>query len=717
LPGGSHGVAAWWLRRDPHGVAFTRGLRAAVAGPAVFAFGLEVLDNPAFAGTAAFGAIAAVIFSDYGGDRWRRTVAYAWLAVVGALLLAWGTAVSTTEWAAIVSTFVVAAAVRFAGNLGPRANASVSSLILGFVLGVLVPGPTTLIPDRVAGWLVGVAAAALVSVVIRPGRTSDHLDHTVTAAARDLAVGVRAVVDPMADRAAARDRVESARASLRGVLTMPLRAGGPGLHSVARRAMVDRLVRLAAILSRSLDEPAVALTPEVRDYGEAVARLLGTGAAVLARSCDPHALVAEFAGFHRVRDAVFGRLVALVDSHAGPDTVLDQLGGAFPVRAGGLHAEAFARAAAALTGARDVAAAERAGSDRAPDGSSRASLVRTRRFVEEHVQSASVWLRDALRAGIALALAVTVADAFVKEHAFWVALGTLSVLRSSALATTRSSVEAAAGTMLGFVAASLVFAVVGLDQGSLWVVLVLAVFLIGALPAIGGVVWGQAAFSVAVIVLFNILEPSGWRTGLVRVENVALGALVAGVVSLIFWPHRLEPLVRRLTREFGAATGAFLVGSVRARSVSAAASAADHDRDRDAAVLAEARARAALTEMSNQYRQAPATVAAWVGRVGVAAHGRSIADAISHTHGFLPGGASPTGLDPVLDDRATVLAGDLAVAEEPPPEPRRAVMAEQFRAAARPVLLDSRESPEAVVSALCVCDWLVTLAGMVDDRP
>jgi uncharacterized membrane protein YccC len=705
---------AWWLRRDPHGIGFTRGLRAAVAGPAVFAFGLEVLGNPAFAGTAAFGAIAAVIFSDYGGDRWRRTVAYAWLAAVGAALLAWGTAVSTTEWAAIASTFVVATAVRFAGNLGPQTNASVSALILAFVLGVLVPGPTTVIPDRVVGWLVGVGAAALVSVVIRPGRTSDQLDRTVIDAARVLASGVRGVVDPDADRTAVRQSVTAARSALGGVLTMPLRAGGPGLHSVARRAMVDRLVRLAAIVDRALAQPVVSVADAIHAYADAVARMLEAGADVLGHERDPHDLVAQFAGLHGVRDAVFGRLTILVGTHADPDGVLAALGSAFPVRAGGLHAEAFARSACLLVGARDVAVAEETGDDHVPGDSARASLVRTRRFVGEHVQSASVWFRDALRAGIALTLAVVVADQFVREHAFWVALGTLSVLRSSALATTRSSIEAAAGTMLGFVLASAVFALVGLEEASLWVVLVLAVFAIGALPPIGGVVWGQAAFSVAVIVLFNILEPTGWRTGLVRVENVALGALVAGAVSLIFWPRRLEPLVRRLTRELGAATGAYLVGAVRSRSTPLVP---DHDGDREAALLAEARARAALTEMANQYRQAPAVIATWVGRVGVAAHGRSIADAVSHTHGFLPGGAKPTGLDPVLDDRATVLAGDLTVAEGPPPRPRHEAMAREFRDAARPVLLDPREIPEAVVSALCVCDWLVTLAGMVDDRP
>ncbi len=398
MPGSSTGIVAWWLRRDPHGVAFTRGLRAAIAGPAVFAFGLEVLDNPAFAGTAAFGAIAAVIFSDYGGDRWRRTLAYGWLAVVGAALLAWGTAVSTTEWAAVGSTFVVTAAVRFAGNLGPQTNASVSSLILAFVLGVLVPGPTSAIPDRMAGWLVGVAAAALVSVVIRPGRTSDHLDRTVTDASRALAAGVRAAADPTADRAAARAALAPVRDDLRSVLTMPLRAGGPGLHSVARRTMVDRLVRFAAILDRALGEPPVELADEIREYAEAVARMLECGADVLARRVDPHRLEAEFAEFHAVRDAVFGRLVASVEDRPDPDVVLAKLSGAFPVRAGGLYSEAFARNACLLVGAREVAVAEMADDDRVASDSHRASVVRARRFLGEHVQSASVWFRDALRA-------------------------------------------------------------------------------------------------------------------------------------------------------------------------------------------------------------------------------------------------------------------------------------------------------------------------------
>ena len=34
---------------------------------------------------------------------------------------------------------------------------------------------------------------------------------------------------------------------------------------------------------------------------------------------------------------------------------------------------------------------------------------------------------------------------------------------------------------------------------------------------------GQAAFTVMVVILFNIIQPVGWSVGLVRIEDIALG--------------------------------------------------------------------------------------------------------------------------------------------------------------------------------------------------
>src|SRR5205814_1938937 len=76
----------------------------------------------------------------------------------------------------------------------------------------------------------------------------------------------------------------------------------------------------------------------------------------------------------------------------------------------------------------------------------------------------SAWLQDSLRAGIALGAAVLIADLASLDHASWVVLGTLAVLRSSAFETGRTALNAATGTVLGFVVSTAFFAVVGLDR-------------------------------------------------------------------------------------------------------------------------------------------------------------------------------------------------------------------------------------------------------------
>jgi uncharacterized membrane protein YccC len=48
---------------------------------------------------------------------------------------------------------------------------------------------------------------------------------------------------------------------------------------------------------------------------------------------------------------------------------------------------------------------------------------------------------------------------------------------------------------------------------------------------------GQAAFTVFSIVLFNIVAPQGWRIGVTRAEDVALGCLASLVAGFLFWPR------------------------------------------------------------------------------------------------------------------------------------------------------------------------------------
>jgi uncharacterized membrane protein YccC len=54
---------------------------------------------------------------------------------------------------------------------------------------------------------------------------------------------------------------------------------------------------------------------------------------------------------------------------------------------------------------------------------------------------------------------------------------------------------------------------------------------------------GQAAFTVVVSVLFNLLQPAGWEIGVLRIEDVALGCAVSLLVGVLFWPRGAGALV------------------------------------------------------------------------------------------------------------------------------------------------------------------------------
>jgi uncharacterized membrane protein YccC len=154
-----------------------------------------------------------------------------------------------------------------------------------------------------------------------------------------------------------------------------------------------------------------------------------------------------------------------------------------------------------------------------------------------HLSVRSVWFRNALRGAVGLALAVLVVELTDVQHGFWVVLGTLSVLRSNALGTGANALRAVGGTALGVVVGSAIMVGVADHSVLLWILLPLAVFVAGTAPSMIGFATGQAAFTLTVIILFNIIEPVGWKVGLTRIEDVAIGCGVSVVVGLLFWPR------------------------------------------------------------------------------------------------------------------------------------------------------------------------------------
>jgi Fusaric acid resistance protein-like len=138
----------------------------------------------------------------------------------------------------------------------------------------------------------------------------------------------------------------------------------------------------------------------------------------------------------------------------------------------------------------------------------------------------SCWIAKALRSGLALGLAVLLTRLMRVEHAFWVVLGVLPVLNSSA-GVARTFWQEQSATLAGFLMSAVVVAVIGEHRAWYWLILPLVAFGSTYAASAVGFMAGQAAFTVFAVVLFCVLLPHQEWSGLLRLEDVALGGAVS----------------------------------------------------------------------------------------------------------------------------------------------------------------------------------------------
>jgi hypothetical protein len=126
----------------------------------------------------------------------------------------------------------------------------------------------------------------------------------------------------------------------------------------------------------------------------------------------------------------------------------------------------------------------------------------------------------------------------------------------------------------------------------MWLTLPIVVF--AAAYASHAVSFGaaQALFALLVVEMFNLVEPEGWMTGVVRLEAVAVGALVALFVSVVMWPKGAAAALREQIADHLRAAQA-LVDAAFA-SLFGAGSRDEVDAARDEALAARRRCDEAL---------------------------------------------------------------------------------------------------------------------------
>jgi uncharacterized membrane protein YccC len=532
-----------------------RAARAALIMPAMFALGDKAIGNPTLGTFAAFGSFAMLLLVDFSGPIKDRLADQAALGVACAVLICLGTLASQTTWLAVAAMVLIAFGVLFAGVVSSVLAGATTSLLLSFILPVTLPGPASSIPERVGGWGMAAAASLLAISLLWPSPTSNPIRAGAIAACRALADRLRAEVaymmsrgDAEADdaRRAAIARADEAVQSLYTVFfATPYRPTGLTTDARSVVRLVDELRWLNTIVLRSTPRRRPPRpSPDVRDVKNAAAEVLERAADLLETpEGDRTELISAVARMRTALDGLERATIALLPDGAPPaagdqqttEAVVSSLDPSFRTQE-----LSFVVAQIATNTDFAAAAARRPWIDRLlgrqPEGL-QGALMAAQERAGAHVTRQSLWLRNSLRGAAALGLAVLVADVSSVQHGFWVAFGTLSVLRSNALSTGQNIVRALAGTTVGLVAGGVLVYLIGTNTDVLWALLPIAVLLAGLAPAAISFAAGQAGFTLTLLILFNLLVPAGWKIGLVRVEDVALGGAVSLGVGLLFWPR------------------------------------------------------------------------------------------------------------------------------------------------------------------------------------
>jgi uncharacterized membrane protein YccC len=517
----------------PDLAALKSAARAAIVIPAVFALADKVIAQPQTSILAAFGSFAVLVLVEFAGPPKNRFIAYVGLACAGAVFITLGTLCSRSPWLATGAMAAVGFSVLFSGVISGYFAAATSGAILTFVLPVTIPAPNSAIPDRLEGWGLAVGVGICAVMLLWPARWRADLQ-------REAARTLRAVEDLVeAERDAFTERARLAREAVDGLgrrfLGTQHRPTGPTGPTAALASIPDELDWLLSFLSPL----ELACAEEVEAMAAAAAVLRASADRLEGRDEQP-----DFARLDVARDEVaraLARRLSAVPADTGDGALPEVLDAPFRIRAVTYSARQVAGYALLATGAD---APELGLHDVAQPTPTRAALGATEQLAIDHASVRSVWFQNSVRGAAGLAVAVYIAQRSGLQHSFWVVLGTLSVLRSNALGTGWSILSALAGTAVGIVVGALLVIGIGTHQTVLWGVLPLAILLAAYAPRAISFAAGQAGFTVVLFVLFNIIQPVGWRVGLIRVEDVAIGFAISLGVGLLFWPRGAGALLR-----------------------------------------------------------------------------------------------------------------------------------------------------------------------------
>ncbi|MFE6176982.1 FUSC family protein [Streptomyces sp. NPDC056464] len=531
---------------------------AAATGFYTFVYGL---DEPVLALYSLFAPISLGLLSPIPGSGRRRAEVMLKALPVGLLLVALGTVLAVTTWAAVLGMLAVGFLLAFASIAGPRPAGAAPGLQLFYILACFPPYAPDTLGLRLAGLTFGVVVLALCELFLLPQPPDPTYRTTLAEAlttARDTIAG-RTGLSPKALReAGARLRLSNIPPAER-----PAGAGravrGLSQAGAAARRLLEQLAHLTETgefrelvqYGARAGEPASgrgrtdrasgSLLKEVVSLCDRTVAALHTGRA----APGPQRMDKAIDAFQQTRV----RQVTGPADEVPPVTVLRRQAALLAVAESVRILEIAVRVGLEGRRTAPIEPRELFWYTQAP------TIRLWARRIKGNLTLSSVQCQNALRIAVALAAARLVAGSLDLTHGFWVLLAVLTLSRTTMGETWAAIRQAVTGNLVGAVAAGALLVGLGRHTEAYAAILAPAMLIAFSLGPLLGIAWAQALFTLVVSTAFAQIAPSSWRLAEARIVDVVTGSAIGLLCATLAWPAGARREVRRtmagLLRECG----------------------------------------------------------------------------------------------------------------------------------------------------------------------
>lgn len=531
--------------RDPGDAVLRRAARLTLVASVVFYACRYGAGSPMLATYGLFGVVAAGSFAQLPGPAPQRarilvtSLPAVWALIAAGTLLAWST------WAAAGGMLVIGFVVAFAGVGNPRLVGLASAFQLFYILASFPPYQPDTLPERLAGVTLAVVLLAVAEVFLWPDPVPVTYRQRLVEATGGVAAFLEAtaalLTDPRGGHGGRDTRRERAYDAVAG---LALGRNPPEWAPTAAGAR-DRALRICAAALREVlaeaDRLAADAPPEpIPDL--AAARLLSSCAETTRAaggSLAPGAPPVDLGDL----DAAIGRAERAYPVGEGDDRHAPDV----PRLCRDATALALADQVRVLAVGARVANGSRLEGEEVSGQFEYARhgpwTLYWRQF-RLHLAPRSDYLHSSLRLAVALAVARVAAGVLSLTHGFWVLLATLTVLRTSAADTRTALRPAVLGTIAGVVVSGGLLLLVQ-EPIVYAIALPFTLMLAFGVGRLLGPVWQQALFTVLLTFVFAQLAPEGWRLAAARLVDVVLGAVIGVVAGIAMWPRGASRDLRR----------------------------------------------------------------------------------------------------------------------------------------------------------------------------